>query len=206
VSESAEALAAGLAESAEGEVLHPYQDPAGVWTIGEGSTRDLDGNPVTSRTPPITKEQADKLLQRDMASAFDAVRGDVKVPLTPAEEAALADFVYNLGAGNFERSTLLKLLNRGDFEGAAKQFARWDTANGEALAGLARRRAAEAALFEQGVDQVSGSVDKVATSRGAVALSSGAAAAQGPDITAWLNAEEAAIGPDNPGPAEGMVT
>lgn len=67
--------------------------------------------------------------------------------LTDEEESALVDLVFNIGNGNFLHSTLLKLLNSGDYAGAAEQFSRWDKAGGRVLAGLTKRRAAEAALF-----------------------------------------------------------
>ncbi|MCF3948709.1 lysozyme [Acidiphilium iwatense] len=71
----------------------------------------------------------------------------VTVPLNPNQQAALIDFVYNLGAGNFRASTLLRLLNAGDFARAVRQFTLWDHADGRVLPGLLRRREAEAALF-----------------------------------------------------------
>jgi lysozyme len=142
--------AEGLVTAFEGFSACPYQDPAGVWTIGYGSTRDANGNPVCATTPNITQATARKLVDRDLRSAFAEVAGDVKVALTPFQEGALADFVYNLGAGNFRSSTLLRLLNAGDYAGAAAQFDRWDMAGGRVLAGLLRRRQAETELFTKG--------------------------------------------------------
>jgi lysozyme len=54
----------------EGFVAHPYRDPTGVWTIGYGSTRDADGNPVTAATPDITVEAARSLVERDLGAAL----------------------------------------------------------------------------------------------------------------------------------------
>jgi len=138
----------GLTEQFEGWSAVPYQDPAGVWTIGYGSTRDLSGNPVTASTPALTTEQGQQLLIRDMTAAAQAVEQGVHVPLTDGQRAALVDFVYNLGAGNFNSSTLLKDINAGDMAGAAAQFDLWDHAGGKVLAGLLRRREAETALFK----------------------------------------------------------
>ncbi len=136
-----------LVEPFEGFSAEPYRDPGGVWSIGYGSTIDAWGNPVTADTPPVTQDQALALVERDLTSALDEVNAEVIVPLNVNQQAALADFVYNVGAGNFERSTLLALLNQGDYTGAADQFVRWDYADGVILPGLLRRREAEAALF-----------------------------------------------------------
>ena len=143
--------AEGMAEGFEGFSATPYQDPVGVWTIGYGSTRDIGGNPVSGATLAVTAEGARQLLLRDMRSAMQAVEGDVKVPLSTDEEAALIDFTYNLGAGALRASTLLRLLNAGDYAGAAGQFDLWDHAGGRVLAGLLRRRAAEKAMFQRGM-------------------------------------------------------
>ena len=146
--ESAISIAAvKLVQPFEGFSTTPYQDPVGVWTIGFGSTRDATGAPVCATTPSITREQALALVERDLAVAFDQVTTHVTAPLNPNQQAALIDFVYNLGAGNFCASTLLRLLNAGDFAKAVRQFTLWDHADGKVLPGLLRRREAEAALF-----------------------------------------------------------
>ena len=131
----------------EGVVLHPYRDPRGIWTIGTGSTFDLDGSPVTAETPPITPAQNLVLLKREMMSAFTTVENSVPVPLSVDEEAVLDDFVFNAGAGNFLHSSVLACLKSGDYEGAANHLLDWDRAGGVVLAGLARRCAARRALF-----------------------------------------------------------
>lgn len=136
-----------LTEPAEGCVLHAYQDPGGVWTIGVGSTRDLAGNPVTADTPPVTQDEALQLLERDLRSALQTVESDLPVPMTGGEEAALTDFVYNIGAGNFAHSTVLRCLKAGDYDGACNALAMWDEQKGVVLAGLVRRRALEQAEF-----------------------------------------------------------
>jgi GH24 family phage-related lysozyme (muramidase) len=73
----------------------------------------------------------------------------VKVTLRQNQFDALVSFVFNLGAGNFAGSTLLKMVNASDFNNAAGQFIRWNRAGGKVLTGLTRRREAEAALFLQ---------------------------------------------------------
>lgn len=137
-----------LTEPAEGDVLNAYQDPGGVWTIGVGSTRDLAGNPVTAATPPVTTAQALQLLERDLRSALQTIKDDVPVPLTEGEEAALTDFVYNIGSGNFLHSTVLTCLKAGDYDGAYQHLADWNQQNGVVLAGLVKRRSAEEAEFK----------------------------------------------------------
>lgn len=147
--ETALSEAAQLAAPFEGLVLRPYRDPGnGVWTIGYGSTRDAEGNPVTAGMTPITQDQALAMFERDLRAALSAVENDVTVPLTDEQEAALTSFVYNVGVGAFAKSTLLRLLNRGDLSAAASQFDLWVHAGGKVLAGLVRRRAAERKLFE----------------------------------------------------------
>lgn len=136
-----------MVESFEGYSAAPYQDSGGVWTIGYGSTRDVLGHPVTSATQSVTKVMAEGMMRRDMLSAATAISNDVHVPLTETERGALLDFVFNVGSGAFEGSTLLRLINAGDYENAANQFERWDHVAGRVLAGLLRRRLAEKAEF-----------------------------------------------------------
>lgn len=126
----------------EGLRLKAYQDSVGVWTIGYGSTKGVKPGDV------ITDEQAEALLRRDLAEAEAAVTRLVKHDLTDNQFAALVSFVFNLGSGNFSMSTLLKKINSGDMAGAAKEFKRWNRAGKKVLAGLVRRRDAEAALFQ----------------------------------------------------------
>lgn len=131
----------------EGCVLTPYQDPHGIWTYGYGSTTDLYSNPVLPTTPPLTQEQALWLLKTEMTAAAQAVETNVSVPLNVNQAAALTDFVFNCGAYAFEESTLLQMLNAGEYVDAANQFARWDHAGNVQLAGLERRCMARGVLF-----------------------------------------------------------
>lgn len=129
----------------EGCRLTSYQDPRGIWTIGYGHTAGI-GPGMT-----ITQNQADDFLMEDIQTAVNAVNSlvDVDVPLNQNEFDALVDFCFNVGAGNFANSTLLKLLNQGDYAGAAAQFDNWDYAGGVQLAGLLRRRQAETDEFDE---------------------------------------------------------
>lgn len=125
--------------------LSAYPDPAtggAPWTIGWGHT-----GPEVIPGLVWTQAKADAQLLADLAERELAVSCSVTKTVTQGQFDALVDFVYNLGAGNFDGSTLLKLVNAGDMSGAAAQFARWNRAAGKPMRGLTRRRAAEAALF-----------------------------------------------------------
>lgn len=131
----------------EGFSARPYLCPANYWTYGYGSLHDERGRRVTQTTLPISEEIARHLLERDVEIAERAVRRLIAGPLTQGQFDALVSFTYNLGAGALQRSTLRRRLNRGDKAGAASEFGKWIYAGGRPLKGLARRRAAEAALF-----------------------------------------------------------
>ena len=131
-----------LIKSFEGLRLEAYLDSVGVPTIGYGHTKDVQMGDT------CTEEQADEWLREDCADAEECVNSAVSVPLTQNEFDALVSFVFNLGCGALRRSTLLRLLLDSDYDGAAAQFHRFNKAGGQPLAGLTRRRAAEAKLFE----------------------------------------------------------
>ena len=138
--------------------LTAYPDPAtggAPWTIGWGHT-----GPEVVPGLTWTQDQAADQLVTDLSSREQTVSGAVTAALTQGQFDALVDFVYNLGAGNFLSSTLLRLVNSGDMTGAAAQFARWNKAAGVPMRGLTRRRAAEAALFtgSSGADAISAGV------------------------------------------------
>ncbi len=130
----------------EGFRSDAYLCPAGVYTMGYGSTRAAEGAPVRPGMR-VSEAEARALLMRDLAGAAKAVDRLVTVPLEEHERAALVSFIYNVGQGAFADSTLLKMLNADARTGAAAQFGRWDKSRGKVLAGLTRRRAAEAAMF-----------------------------------------------------------
>jgi lysozyme len=124
----------------------PYQDDAGVWTIGYGHTGRLDGVPVEDHSP-VSEEYAREVLEEDIEEFEADVRRLVTAPLTELQFAALVCFVFNLGATNLASSTLLRLLNRGDYEGAAWEFRKWRIAGGTIMPGLITRRGREEQLF-----------------------------------------------------------
>lgn len=133
-----------LIKSAEGLRLKAYPDPGtgGLpWTIGYGSTSGVTRNMV------ITEAQAEQMLAADLVRFERAVDRLVRVPVSQGQFDALVSFTYNVGEGNFTKSTLLRKLNAGDATGAAEQFPRWVNAAGRVLPGLVKRRAAERAMF-----------------------------------------------------------
>jgi lysozyme len=130
-----------LIKKFEGCALKAYKCPAGVWTIGYGHTLGVNEG------QNITKTQAEEYLKQDLKQFETAVNNLVNVPLNKNQFDAIVSFCYNLGAGNLKKSTLLKLLNKGDYKGAAEQFDHWVYAGGKKLNGLVKRRAAEKKLF-----------------------------------------------------------
>jgi lysozyme len=139
-----------LIRESEGLVLKAYLCPAGVWTLGHGHTKGVKPGDT------CTREQAEQWLLEDVGEAIDTLMGMVEVPLNQGEVDALVSFVFNFGAGKFRTSTLLRLLNEGEFAQASAQFPRWvngtnpKTGLREVLPGLVKRRAAEKALFDGG--------------------------------------------------------
>jgi lysozyme len=131
-----------LIKSFEGLRLEAYLCPAKIRTIGFGHTGDdvRDGM-------KITKEEAEKLLQKDLEKFEKTVSESVKVPINRNQFDALVCFSFNVGPGALKSSTLLKLVNENKFKEAADQFIRWNKANGKELAGLTRRRESEKLLF-----------------------------------------------------------
>ena len=135
-----------LIKKFEGCSLKAYKCPAGIWTIGYGHTLNVNEGQT------ITKKQAEDLLKQDLRSFVLTVNNLVNVPLNQNQFDALVSFCYNLGSGNLKSSTLLKLLNKKDYLGAAEQFDRWVHAGGKKLSGLVKRRAAEKELFLKSID------------------------------------------------------
>ena len=135
--------AAGLAlvRAYEGLRLEAYQDTSGIWTIGYGHTGGVKPGDCISR------EQAVHFLEADLAQAERAIDRLVHVPLTDNQFSALVSFVFNEGEAAFARSTLLRKLNEGGYGLVPACLKSWIFDNGKVLAGLVKRRAAEAALW-----------------------------------------------------------
>lgn len=138
----------------EGLRLKAYKDPVGILTIGYGHTTAA-GDPEVTPGMEITREDAEAMLRRDLVKYEKAVADAVKVDLTSNQNAACVSLCYNIGPGNFNKSSVLRFINQGKFDDAADAFLLWNRAGGKILPGLVKRRAAEAALFIKG----SGNVD-----------------------------------------------
>jgi lysozyme len=136
-----------LIRQSEGLRLESYICPAGKPTVGYGRVIPDIFHPCK-----ITREQADSYLYEDAQEASRNIKVLVKVKLTQGMFDALVSFVFNFGASKFRTSTLLRLLNRGDYEGAEREFDRWvgrPNNNGNPLPGLVIRRNKEEDLFDK---------------------------------------------------------
>ena len=127
----------------EGCKLTAYQDSVGVWTIGYGHPKGVY-NGMT-----ITQEEAEQMLLTELEEYEGYIENMVTVPLTQNQFDALVVWIYNLGPTNFKNSTLLKELNAGNYNAAGQEITRWNKAGGKVLAGLVKRREAEAELFNE---------------------------------------------------------
>lgn len=123
---------------------HPYLCPAGFWTVGFGHLCD-------PKHPPITEEEAEAYLAADLRTALAATLRYCPVLATESEErlAAIVDFVFNLGAGRLQTSTLRRRINQRDWAGSAAELRRWTHGAGRILPGLVARREAEAVLLHR---------------------------------------------------------
>lgn len=132
----------------EGLVLHPYLCPAGVWTIGYGTTRYRNGVKVSISDLPIMPDKALEYLRNDIDHfelAVDAMAIDT---INQNQFNALVSFAYNLGENALRGSTLLRKVNAGPNDASIKQeFAKWVHADGRVLDGLVRRRSAECEMY-----------------------------------------------------------
>lgn len=156
----------------------------GTLTVGYGHT-----GPDVYIGQTVTEDEAKALLDGDLDEAEQDVEDAVTVDLNDNQHAALVSIAYNIGGAAFAKSTLLRKLNAGDYDGAAREFPRWNKSKGKVLAGLVRRRAEEQALFLRPVTTVSderptgspddvkpGASGKAKAAAGAVVAAAGAAA------------------------------
>ena len=138
--------AVDLIKEFEGLYLAPYLCPAGVPTIGYGSTYYEDGTKVALTDEPITEERAEELLSMEAARIEVRVRQKVG-GLSEPQFGAIFDFAYNLGISALLGSTLFKKAKNNDIYGASEEFGKWVWGGGKKLPGLVRRRAAERELW-----------------------------------------------------------
>ena len=131
----------------EGLRLTSYLCPAGVWTIGYGSTFYENGSKV-QEGEKITIDRADGLLINTVHLFEKSVKGLVKSSINENQLGALTSFAFNLGVGNFKASTLLKKVNKNPSDPMIRdEFMKWNKAGGKVLNGLTMRRGAEASLY-----------------------------------------------------------
>lgn len=126
----------------EGFYQDAYLCPANIWTQGYGHTKGIHKN-----SPRIDEEQAEAFLKEDLQVCESAVARLINIEINQNMFDALVSFVFNLGSGALQRSTLRQKITRYDYEGAANEFTRWNKAGGKVLRGLTLRRLAEKELF-----------------------------------------------------------
>ena len=131
-----------LIKAFEGFSALPYKDVANLWTVGYGHL--IRQSEAFTR---VSEQEAEDLLANDLFTAERAVLGLTKVTLTDNQFNALVSFVFNLGSGAYQRSTLRSKINRGEYELSAGEFLKWIWAGGKKIKGLLRRRIAERDLF-----------------------------------------------------------
>ena len=131
-----------LVKKFEGCKLEAYQCAAGVWTIGYGSTHGVQKGDVWAQ------EKAEMMLIDELEEYGNHVDELVSVPLNQCQFDALTSWCFNLGPSNLRSSTLLQVLNHGNYEDVPHQIKRWNKVSGKVNDGLIRRREAEALLFE----------------------------------------------------------
>ena len=126
----------------EGCSLTSYLCQAQIPTIGYGSTRGVEMG------MEISQERAEALLLEDVADFEEEVNKCVEVPLSQNQFDALVAWTFNLGGSNLRSSTMLKVLNNGEYDKVPSEMKRWNKAGGKTLQGLIRRREAESLLFK----------------------------------------------------------
>jgi lysozyme len=142
-------IAAELCKRFEGFRAKPYLCPAGIPTIGYGSTYYADGKKVTLNDLLISQKAANDLLMNELQHTY--LPGVVRnCPILATDERkcnAIVDFCYNLGVGRLQTSTLKRKINAQDWDGAKEQLMLWTKGGGKVLPGLLKRRQAEVTLL-----------------------------------------------------------
>lgn len=142
-------LAASLCRQFEGFRSKPYLCPAGIPTIGYGSTYYSNGQKVTLNDQPMSQEDANALLMVELQHTY--LPGVLRnCPILATDERkcnAVVDFCYNLGIGRLQTSTLKRKINAQDWNGAKEELKKWNKGGGKVLSGLDKRRKAECNLM-----------------------------------------------------------
>lgn len=142
-------IAAELCKRFEGFRSKPYLCPAGIATIGYGSTYYADGRKVTLQDAWVSEQQASDLLMHELKHTY--LPGVLRLcPMLANDERrcnAIVDFVYNLGVGRLQTSTLRRKINAQDWDGAKEELMKWTRGGGKVLPGLVKRRQAEVSLL-----------------------------------------------------------
>lgn len=142
-------VAVALCKRFEGFRAEPYNCPAGVATLGYGSTFYEDGRKVTLQDKSITQVEAELMLVRSLSTQYIPAVLKASPTLINNSNAlgAILSFAYNLGVSRYRASTLRKRLDAADWDGARIEIVKWTRAGGKVLPGLVKRRAAERAMF-----------------------------------------------------------
>jgi lysozyme len=151
--------ATGLAllKEVEGVCLTPYKDAEGLWTCGVGhvlteeeaaSDQIRCGETLLLWRTTLTEAQVDALLAQDLQPFEMALTEAITVPLTPGQADACLSLAFSIGLRAFCTSTLLRLLNQGDYAGARGQFRRWVKVNDRVIAALQQRRKREVVRWD----------------------------------------------------------
>ena len=143
-------IAVALIKRFEGCRLKPYLCPAGIATIGYGSTRYPNGRRVTMQDEPISEEKAEVFLYYIVTRITYSIFKLCPILLIEdrGKQASIIDFAYNLGTGNLKASTLRRRINEGNWDEAAHELRKWIYGGGRRLRGLIIRRNVEARFFE----------------------------------------------------------
>jgi lysozyme len=179
-----------LVKQFEGFRAEAYKCPAGVWTIGYGTTAQANVGIVPVSGMKITEAEAEGYLQKGLDKCASEIKPSISAPINDNEFGAFVSLAYNIGSGAFKRSSALRKFNAGDKQGAANAILMWNKAGGKVLKGLVRRREAERDLF---LSPVRVDEERAKTDRSSVAKSS-TVQASAVQIASGAGAGVAAVG------------
>lgn len=137
----------------EGVEYKAYKDAVGLWTVAIGHLIKLPEEKfLLNKT--LTREEVYDIFREDIKRFENNLNKVIKVPINQNQFDALISLAFNIGNGAFNNSTLLRVLNQGNYEEVPNQILRWDKAGGKTLLGLTRRRKAEVELFNKPLEEV----------------------------------------------------